>query len=149
MSNIPYLSQLDENSSVTARDLAAMAAAIANTPIYTPAYKVYTALLSSTPSGEPPIVTVLENTLGYTPDWAAGFNGSSYQILGNNSELTFPLNKTAVFIGNRFSYMIGGMFVVGYQNTEYSITFYGQQISAVSPDGDAFFNTTIEIRVYN
>jgi len=32
MSNIPYLSQLDENSSVTARDLAAMAAAIVNTP---------------------------------------------------------------------------------------------------------------------
>lgn len=32
MSNIPYLTQLDENSSVTAKDLASMAAAVANTP---------------------------------------------------------------------------------------------------------------------
>jgi hypothetical protein len=53
MSNIPYLSQLDENSSVTARDLAAMASAIANTPIYTPAYKVYTALLTQTGGDDP------------------------------------------------------------------------------------------------
>ena len=106
----------------------------------TPAYKVYTALLTQTGTSAPTAV-VLENTLGFEPTWLYSSTG-----LYSTTNPIFQNNKTTVNI---------------FQNINgYSYLFYGYIIGNIIYIGSVFLfsniaqnnlltNTGIEIRVYN
>lgn len=145
MSNIPYLSQLDENSSVAVRDLAPMAFALSKIPTTPsgPNYKVYTALLTQT-GVAPPVATVLENTLG---EISFTYDGIGAYLA--NSDGLFTLNKTFSIIGTSSdgstSNLVG--ILSNYSNNTILITS-GDAVNGI-PSNEFLQNTPIEIRVYN
>ncbi|CAI2769160.1 hypothetical protein [Flavobacterium collinsii] len=106
---------------------------------FTRPYKVYTALLSQSGTN-PPVATVLENTLGGLPVWSrAGLGSYSCTLTG-----TFASNKTVVFVtrtGNVNTLSAS-------QNTADSVS-----LSCYNPGGSsAEMNLNLvsfEIRVYN
>ena len=90
-------------------------------------YRVYTALL--TQSGiNPPVATVLENTIGDIV-WSYYGVGDYIGTLAG----AFPLDKTAVFIGGLDTYTGQGL----------------DEIEVIATGDDILSYTSIEIRVYN
>lgn len=107
-------------------------------------YKVYTAIISQTGTGNP-TATVLENTLGATITWTRT-NVGEY-----NGALTgaFTSNKTALFFGpqndlNGPIYMSGGRLDA---DNIFIHTWTGPDFSAAS-GADGFDELILEIRVY-
>lgn len=102
-------------------------------------YKVYTALLTQTGTN-PPVATVLENTLGATITW-------SYQNTGNyRATANLPVfisNKTTSFTSETFA---GNINSLVFTTTQMVLNTYG--ITFISED-DSLLKTPIEIRVYN
>lgn len=87
------------NGGISATTISADTLIISGNPIYQPSYKVYTALLTQTGTN-PPVTTVLENTLGTIPV-------SSFISVGI-FKLTFPnpfnLSKTGIQIQSSHYY---------------------------------------------
>lgn len=111
-----------------------------------PAYKVYTALL--TQSGiNPPIATVLENTIGNIT-W-------TYLSTGNyagNLISAFPLNKTYFSVNNRFSDDGGASAYDAFLFRGDDDFFYLTLWENGTPSDNLIFSGTpisIEIRVYS
>jgi|694.fasta_scaffold09927_39 hypothetical protein len=103
---------------------------ITNEPILRP-YKVYTALLTQT-GINPPVATVLENTLGFIPTYS--YNGTgNYSI---NSSSGFTSDKTVVFITSESTDII------------YSTQVSSSEIIIGGVSDDLMSKTSIEIRVY-
>jgi hypothetical protein len=101
-------------------------------------YKVYTALLTQT-GINPPVATILENTLGFVPTFNYGNVGSYF-----TSNPNFLLNKTTVNIFNNvnaFSYSFPCYITLGG-------IFFNSILSGV-PSDNVLSNTCIEIRIYN
>ena len=102
-------------------------------------YKVYTAVLTQTGTN-PPVATILENTLGFVPGW-------SYTGFGGNYTLTqaggFPIGSTWVVINQGQSN--GSDFISAVNETEETIVV--RTDSGGSAD-DILSNTSFEIRVY-
>jgi hypothetical protein len=153
MSNIPYLTQLDDNSSVTAKDLSAMAAAVvsASTPsVPTSTYKSYVALLTQSGAAAP-VATVIENTTGQTFAWTRNFTGA-YTVTASSPILL--AGKTAGYFINN---MDGIMIVWSFKRT--STTAFTLINIANLPAGGGLVTETqvdnvlssslVEIRVYN
>ena len=107
----------------------------------TPAYKVYTALLTQTGTTAP-VATVLENTLGGTVVW-------TYDIVGlYNATLNgvFLPNKTVVFCTKQSSGN-GGITIYG-SRVDNSTIYIRVSDSITNVDGE-LTDASIEIRVYN
>jgi hypothetical protein len=107
----------------------------------TPAYKVYTALLTQLAT-DPPVPTILENTLGNIV-W-------SYDSLG-----TYKGTLTGAFLIDKY---FAPMPLSGYDSATNSGgggTIYNwfrlndNEIVVLSDGNDALFNSPFEIRVYN
>jgi hypothetical protein len=106
-----------------------------------PSYKVYSALLSQSGTN-PPVDTILENTLGVTPTWHYDNQGNYHvEALG-----VFTLGKTVIVPG-----------VINFDSLHNSTVptvdnLYIETIAgglAPGPDDGLLNNTFIEIRVYN
>ena len=108
----------------------------------TPAYKVYTALVTQTGTNAP-VATVLENTIGNI--WFTYDGVGSYRI---NSNSLFTANKTATFISSldgEWLQIQSSTAVVLYS---YNLNFF--VIDTVGNATDSFLSGyPIEIRVYN
>jgi hypothetical protein len=124
-------------------DLISIVTEANSTPIYTPAYKVYTALLTQT-GASAPIATILENTLGFTPVWETDSAG----WFKTNS--TFFTDKTVVFLGAPYPNsnptvitLAGGRS----PSSGGSVIIQSRENGALADN--IFSNTPIEIRVYN
>lgn len=104
-----------------------------------PAYKVYSALLTQT-GINPPVATVLENTLGGTIIWTYNSVGEYYGTLIN----TFKNNKTFVLLGMDDAGHIAG----GIRQTDDIIYVFTSDMTGGYIDS-AMQETSIEIRVYN
>jgi hypothetical protein len=147
MSNIPYLRQLDDNSTVIAKDLTAMATALSTIPT-SPAlpYKVYTALLTQTGISAP-TANILENTLGGVP--VLGYVSTGIYTI--TLAKAFKIGKTAIPTSginineNLFIIQINSV-------TESTITIQGRVPFGGGVADDILTGTPmcmIEIRVYN
>lgn len=110
--------------------------------IETPKYKVYSALLTQTETN-PPVATVLENTLGLNPTFYYVGPGGYY--LEDLAGLFTP-NKTFVTGGINFA---GRCLMNAYINDTTNIEFESYGIPANTGIDGWFENTPIEIRVYN
>ena len=90
-----------------------------------------------------PVATVLENTLGFTPEWEYITQG----IYGFTQEGAFPIEKTFVYTPISFNQEFGPGFKV-YDNTSFPDTFIvGSQF--FGPGDDTLYYSPIEIKVYN
>lgn len=98
-------------------------------------YKVYTALLTQTGTN-PPVATVLENTLGLNPIFS--YDTAGQYTLTDLSGL-FLSNKTAVFM----------QFKNGGPAMEIYVDNVNQIIIGADGQNDVLLNTFIEIRIYN
>ena len=108
-----------------------------------PAYKVYSALLNQT-GINPPVATILENTLGVTPTWYYDNQGNyRAEALG-----VFTLGKTVI---------VPGVINFTALNNSTPATIDNVYIETIGlsigpfpvPNDDLLDNTFIEIRVYN
>lgn len=97
-------------------------------------YAVYTALMNQLGT-VPPVATILQNTLGFTPSWNY-FEPGKY---GFNFPSTPEYDKIAIFIGGT---------PVGETNGYVLNSDYNVIIGNFTNDG-TLLNTPIEIRVYN
>jgi hypothetical protein len=117
-----------------------------NTP--SPAYKVYTALLTQSGT-DAPVATVLENTLGGDVVWTRD-NIGQFIVTSNN---LFTAYKTAVFITPTSA--SSGYPVFAFDTdppNEDNLYIYSYGAPSGAPDNyeDGKLNkTTVEIRVYN
>jgi hypothetical protein len=102
-------------------------------------YRVYTALLTQTGT-DAPVVTVLENTLGFTPVWTRNDEGN-YGVVEING---YPLDKTTLMVTSYPDSDISGVVLGG---NEIQLETYSKTFSSLK-DG-ILDDTTIEIRVYN
>lgn len=115
-------------------------------------YKVYSALVLFNGVNGWPVVTVLQNTLGFTPTWTKETEGSGIYYV--NATAGFPQNKTMVFHGNvqglQTSFKARQVFKV--DSSGNLITLFNVDIESV--DNNAFENIiidtpmSVEIRVY-
>lgn len=110
-------------------------------------YKVYTALLTQTGTN-PPVATVLENTIG-----AITFSYTEPGKYNVNSSGLFTISKM-VLITTAFGKDGGGGFAndIRFRNTPTLNTSSLIPLETLGPGGlinDALYNTPIEIRVYN
>lgn len=105
-------------------------------------YKVYTALLTQEGTN-PPVATVLENTLGFDVIWTR-FSDGIYQ-----SQAAFDITKTAVFAPCSYDSNSITHVVVNTSNQVTIITSIqnGTTMQFENKD-DALYNSPIEIRVY-
>jgi hypothetical protein len=104
-----------------------------------PAYKVCSAILSQSGTN-PPVATILENTLGVTPTWYYDSQGNyRAEALG-----VFTLGKTVIVPG-----VIN--FTALNNNTPATVdeVFIETIDSMIGPNDGLLNNTFIEIRVYN
>jgi hypothetical protein len=111
----------------------------------TPTYKVYTALLTQTGTN-PPVATVLENTLGTTITWTRQGPGIYDATL---TQGVWDNTKTVAFstLGN-----FGGTGVIislYVNNNNNNIKLYSYAPFPQQNLDDFLSNNTIEIRVYN
>ncbi len=106
----------------------------------TPAYKVYTAKITTNGSAAP-TATIMQNTLGFTPVYIND-TGGEYRI---TSTAGFTINKTAFFITNASS--SNNVLLLAY-NSASELYVYGGP-SDGSGDLAALDGAIIEIRVYN
>lgn len=98
-------------------------------------YKKYVAIISQA-SSEDPTVIVLENTLGFIPDWrrdSAGVYGFDWDVDFNSNKCTATISQ--YFPNESLSYIE--------YNDVYNITL------KASKGDDNIFKQTIEIRYYN
>jgi hypothetical protein len=119
---------------------------IAQIPIPVPTYKVYTALLTQV-GINPPVATVLENTIGNIT-WTYLGTGS----YAGNLISAFPLNKTYFSVNNRFSDDGGASaydaFLFRADDDLFGLTLWNNG----TPSDNLIFSgapISIEIRVYN
>jgi hypothetical protein len=103
-------------------------------------YKVYTALLTQTGTDAPTAI-VLENTLGFVPNWQY-INIGTYTI--NNA--LFTNNKTTV---NVFLNVNGNSYSFPSTVTTANVTIHSVFLSDFTYLDGVLNNTAIEIRVYN
>jgi hypothetical protein len=140
---IERLTQVTGNAVATTSSTSTTAAPTTTTTTTLPVYRVYTALLTQT-GLTPPTVVVLENTLGFTPTW-------EYVDLGwyrtNNTSFT---EKTAIFLGNPDTSTGTEVLTFASSRTPSSGgSVVIQSRNAGARTNGMFFNTPIEIRVYN
>ena len=119
-------------------------------------YKVYSALLTTDIIGNPPIVTVLEDTIsvpGNPVTWTYnGGGGSNYSVSG-----PFPTLKTFPIGASWFNPMTNVLKIISaWMPADDVILFISNvtfptppEVILPSPSGNGFDNTPIEIRVYN
>lgn len=98
-------------------------------------YKKYVAQMNQDLT-DAPIATVLENTLGFVPDWKYNDAG----IYGFDWDEDFDYTKCANYVGQDFS---GDNLTYIIYNDAYNITL------KTSKGDDTLKNQTIEIRYYN
>jgi hypothetical protein len=102
-------------------------------------YKVYSALLTQI-STTPPVDTVLENTLGFTPIWNY-ISAGTYSITQTDG---FPIEKTFATLPLAATNNTYELTLV--DNVEYPNTLI---IRTLSNSDDSLYYSPIEIRVYN
>ena len=107
----------------------------------TPDYQVYVATLTQTGTN-PPVATVLKNTLSGTPVWSRFGSGSYFMTL--NGE--FIEGRTAVFHNN--TGIDAASNVMAYWEDVNTI-FYEVTNGVAYADDRFYKNHTIEVRVYN
>lgn len=110
-------------------------------PAATPAYKVYTALLTQIDTNAP-IAIVLENTIGdiiWTYDDIGSYKGTLASA--------FTTNKTFVFINTLLSYDVNTTGVTTFNVNEVNVTTGIP--NGGTPTNGQLEKTPIEIRVYN
>jgi hypothetical protein len=97
-------------------------------------YKSYIAQLSQTGSNDPTAI-VLQNNLGFVPDWKRDSGG----IYGFNWDVDFNSDKCAIYLSPLYQFKA---FYFDY-TAEYDVTLY-------TASGDDYIDkTTVEIRYYN
>ena len=102
--------------------------------VTTGGYKKYVAQITQS-STDAPVAIVLENTLGFTPDWKYDSNG----VYGFDWDGDFNTEKCINYLSPTHS---GKVIWIDYLST-YDITLQSQ-------DGDGYITqTTLEIRYYN
>ena len=115
-------------------------------PAGTPAYKVYTALVTQEGEDSVPFAVELENTIG---DISYTYNAvGSYSII---SDSLFTSNKTTIFVGPLHNGLVDGFCVLSSGSIS-QILISTNTISAFSTiisSDQMLYNTPIEIRVYN
>lgn len=141
MSNIPYLRQIDDNSTVIAKDLTAMATAVAGIPASP--YKVYTAVLNQN-GNDVPTAVILENTLGVIPTYSVLQDGQ-YLISGITPVLYSASKVFIIAQGGNINIVAG---IVGGGGDAGKIQFINYNSSGV-PSTFGANKVHIEIRVYN
>lgn len=108
-------------------------------------YKVYTALLTQTYQ-DPPVATILQNTLGFTPTWEYVSVGQ-YRLVSPTSG-GFPTNKTFITISQVTSNLAqsgdGLTDLHALIETTSRILLYDKNAA----DDSEMYDTPIEIRVY-
>jgi hypothetical protein len=111
-------------------------------------YKVYTALLTQTGTN-PPVATVLENTLGGTLVWTRDSDGYYTATLAG----AFPDENKFFTLNSIIFLSIENIVSVGWVNSNsfivYSSFWNGVIPTAYTPQDDILYNYPIEIRVYN
>jgi hypothetical protein len=106
-------------------------------------YRVYAALLTQSGTN-PPVATVLQNTLGFNIVWYYE-SGGFYSLQNSSTGVLFDKNKT--FINTPVDHT--------YNNNETPGSYWGPEtpvpiIGVIAPDGDdTLVQYPIEIRVYN
>lgn len=106
-----------------------------------PSYKVYSALISQT-SANTPTVSILENTLGYTPSLSRNVTGTyGIAVTSTTTNFLYFLNNNST--NQNHMLRMGTSFSMGV--TSFSITTLD---SGVLTDG-LLDKTPIEIRIYN
>lgn len=115
-------------------------------------YKKYVALLTQT-GANPPVATVLENTLSGIPVWTYVFSGSyGLELNGEWGDLSKVVvlctaNSTSG-VGGFVTYE-GGKYATSDANTIYINTWNDDTVSKTADMADdLLFNSAIEIRVY-
>ena len=97
-------------------------------------YKKYVAQLTQS-GGDPPAATVLENTLGFVPDWQRSGPGN----YGFDWDVDFVYTKAVIYISPLY---LNKSIYFDYL-AEYDVTLY-------TASGDGYISkTTFEIRYYN
>jgi hypothetical protein len=91
-----------------------------------------------------PVATVLENTLGFTPQWEYITLG----VYGFTHEGAFPIEKTFVYTPFSFNEQFGPGFKI-YDNTNFPDTFIVTSQIIGGPGDETFYYTPLEIKVYN
>jgi hypothetical protein len=109
-------------------------------PAATPAYKVYTALLTQSEENAPTAIE-LENTIGDI-EWSYAGIGSYKGTLAS----AFTTNKTFVFINTLLSYDVNTTGVTTFNVNEVNVTTGIP--NGGEPTNGQLINTPIEIRVY-
>lgn len=115
-------------------------------------YKVYSALVLFNGVNGAPVVTVLQNTLGFVPTWTKETESDGIYYV--NATAGFPQNKTMVFHGNvqglQVSYKARQVFKV--DSSGNLITLFNVDIAAEDEYAfeDIIIDTpmSVEIRVY-
>ena len=103
-------------------------------------YKVYTFTLTQ-PSGDNPVVSVLESQLCGTVEWTANGNGTVIGTLVG----VFPLGKTKFLFTTDLNN--GPAFISAGRESDDSVSVTGMNISGTPSDG-LFNDTLVEIRIY-
>lgn len=103
-------------------------------------YKVYSVLLTQTDTN-PPVPTVLENTLGFTPEWEYFDTG----IYGFTQTGAFPIDKTFVITPVSVNGATGDPEFKLVDTSGFPDTF---RIFNGVGDDNVYHHTPLEIRVY-
>ena len=102
--------------------------------VTSPGYKKYVAQITQSSTNAPTAI-VLENTLGFVPDWEYSGGG----VYGFDWDVDFNPDRCAVYLSPALA---GKLIWIAY-NDSYDITL-------ISQDGNGIVNqTTFEIRYYN
>ena len=145
MSNIPYLEQLTDGEMLTpkkAKALALQVRALADGGSSSAPYKSYVAIVNQSGTN-PPVATVLENTLGGTVVWTRTGNNMYYATLAG----AFPQNKTVWNSGSLYCIATGGLIGNVYQYLWSSVNSFVAYGLGGADDGQ-LTNAMIEIKVY-
>jgi hypothetical protein len=110
--------------------------------IPTPAYKVYSVLLSQTGTSAP-VATILENTLGVTPVWNYQSQGL-YYVQANG---VFINNKTTVTVSPLPNGLLGAYSAISFNGNDW-VYIDVKQANGQSTN-NSLSKTFFEIRVYN
>jgi len=109
-------------------------------------YKVYTALLSQN-GINPPVATVLENTLGYTLNFSRVGVGV-YALNTPSYNRIFTINKTQVYFGQH-TYSAAILLTANPNAYNDIVEFHSIICSTDTFTDNGLSNSSIEIRVYN
>ena len=113
-------------------------------------YLTYVARLTQSGTGAP-VATVLENTLGVTPEWTCdgvGIYGLVFGLEGASGP--FTVGKTVCFLGqdnNGYQFECGSYYSYAVYLNSYRIVLDGSDIVGEATDG-ALLKFAFEVRVY-